>query len=80
MALSYSMPSTRYIVTTAASISHSVLDSEAWNADAAPCRRSSTLGGMAMSALAASMAAMASPSDPPGGRLNDRFTAGNCDR
>ncbi|MNV80545.1 hypothetical protein D3C71_1741570 [compost metagenome] len=74
------MPSTRYIVTTAASISHSVLDNDAWNADAAPCRRSSTLGGMLISRWAASIAAMASPSEPPGGRLKDRFTAGNCDR
>ncbi|MNC74949.1 hypothetical protein D3C75_1263970 [compost metagenome] len=80
MALSYSMPSTRYMVTTAASISHNVLDSDASKADAAPCSRSSTLSGMPMSCLAASMAAMASPSDPPGGRLKDRFTAGNCDR
>ena len=66
------------MVTTAASISHSVFDSEAWNADAAPCSRSSTLSGMPISWRADSMAAMASPSEPPGGRLNDRFTAGNC--
>ena len=76
------MPSTRYMVTTAASISHKVLDSEARKADAAPCSRSSTLGGMAMSCRAASMAAMASPSEPPGGTRNRRWTGGatarNC--
>lgn len=68
------------MVTTAASINHRVLDNDASKAAAAPCRRSSTLAGMAMSWRAASMAAMDAPSEPPGGRLNEKLTAGNWDR
>ncbi|MNV22477.1 hypothetical protein D3C71_1134520 [compost metagenome] len=77
MKLSDSTPSTRYITTTAASTSHSVLDSEARNASAAPCRRSSTPVGRPIAARAPSMACTASPSDAPGARLNENVTAGN---
>ena len=45
MKLSYNTPSTMYIVTTAASTSSRVLDSEAWNAEAAPWKLVSILAG-----------------------------------
>ncbi|MNT09507.1 hypothetical protein D3C72_1442930 [compost metagenome] len=66
-----------YITTTAARISHSVLDNELLKAAAAPCRRSSMLCGNATCACAACTASTASPSDAPGARLNDSVAAGN---
>ncbi|MNQ97805.1 hypothetical protein D3C85_1134700 [compost metagenome] len=64
-------------MTTAASISHKVLDSEFWNASAAPWKRVSTAVGMPISASAAVMFSTASDSDAPGARLNDTVTMGN---
>ncbi|KAG1433957.1 hypothetical protein G6F55_014626 [Rhizopus delemar] len=71
------MPSTMYMVTTAARISHSVLVSEFWNASAAPWNRVSTPAGKPISASAAMMASTALDSDAPGARLNEMVTAGN---
>ncbi|MNO42995.1 hypothetical protein D3C76_332000 [compost metagenome] len=65
------------MVTTAARISSSVLDSEAWNASAAPWKRVCTPAGIPMSCCTCSITLTASPSATPGARLNDIITAGN---
>ncbi len=77
MKLSYSTPSTMYITSTAARISHSVEESEPRKASAAPWKRDSMLAGRPISVSAASIAVTASPSDTPGARLNEIVVAGN---
>ena len=79
MALSYRMPSTRYITTTAASTSHNVFDSDARNASAAPRKRLSMDSGQPSCCCTSSTAATASPSEWPLPRLKDSVAAGNCD-
>src|SRR6185503_10838144 len=67
-----------YIVTTAATISHSMLASDAENAAAAPWKLVSTLGGSASADSSSRIACTALPSDMPGARLNDTVADGNC--
>ncbi|MCY1434726.1 hypothetical protein D9M71_507940 [compost metagenome] len=66
-----------YMVTTAARISSKVLDSEFWNASAAPWKRVCTPTGMPISCCTCSIALTASPRATPCPRLNDIITAGN---
>src|SRR5262245_46188048 len=66
-----------YMVTMAARISHSVLESDASNASAAPWKLVMTLGGRLICASAALIAATASPRDAPLARLKDTVAAGN---
>ncbi len=65
------------MVTMAARISSSVLDSDARNASAAPWNWLWMPAGMPMSRCTRSMTSTASPSDTPLARLNDMVTAGN---
>ena len=67
-----------YMVTTAARISSSVLDSEARNASAAPWKRVWMPAGRPISCSTASITCTALPSDTPLARLNESVTAGNC--
>ncbi len=75
--LSYSTPSTMYIVMMAARISHSSLDSDDWNASAAPWKLVCMLAGRPISCSAALMASTAAPSDAPRARLNEMVADGN---
>src|ERR1700744_2819079 len=77
MKLSYSTPSTIYIVTIAARIRNSSFDNDAWNARAAPWKRVWNDGGSPISFSAWSIAFTAAPSDEPGARLNETVVAGN---
>ncbi|MNV92559.1 hypothetical protein D3C71_1871730 [compost metagenome] len=65
------------MVTTAARISSKVLDSDAWNASAAPWKRVCTPSGMPICCCTCSITLTASPSEAPWARLNDMVTAGN---
>src|ERR1043165_1513198 len=67
-----------YMVTTAARIRNSVLDSELLKASAAPWKLVSTLMGRSSFACSALIACTASPSATAGGRLNEIVAAGNC--
>jgi len=71
-----------YITTTAARISHRVLDSEARKASAAPWKVISTACGRPIRFIVASMPSTAWPSEAPAARLKDTVAAGNwpwCD-
>ena len=78
MKLSYSTPSTMYIVTIAASTSSSSFDSDASSAEAAPWNAVTKLSGRPMSVSAWRIAATAAPSDAPGVVSNEIVVAGNC--
>src|ERR1700730_13056684 len=80
MKLSYSTPSTMYIVTIAASTRNSSLPSDAWNASAGPLKRVMKLSGKPMSPSALRMSVTALPRDAPGARLNEIVVAGNWPR
>src|SRR3974390_1486540 len=53
-------------------------ESESWKAAAAPWKVPWIVPGMRRSRCASSMARVASPSDPPGFKLKEMVTAGNC--
>src|SRR5471032_2728342 len=80
MKLSYSTPSTMYIVTIAASTSSSSFDSDASSAEAAPWNAVTKLAGRSMSVSAWRTAATAAPTDEPGVVSNEIVVAGNCAR
>ena len=67
-----------YIVTTAAKISHKVLESDERNARAAPSKRISIAAGNSTARTVRSIASTASPSDARGPRLKETLTEGNC--
>ncbi len=75
--LSYSTPSTMYIVTTAARISHSVFDSDALKASAAPWKVVCIEIGRPISCSTCLILSTAWPSDAPCARLNEIVAAGN---
>ena len=61
----------------AARISQGSPRSERWNSAASPAKLPAMVSGMPISASAARIAAMASPSEAPGARSKPRVTAGN---
>src|ERR1700722_18489387 len=77
MKLSYSTPSTIYMVRTAASSRNTSFESEDWKACAAPWKLIPKLAGSSIS-LNAELIASTAPSEAPGARLNEIVVTGNC--
>src|SRR4051794_26070709 len=69
-----------YMVAIAARIRNSSLESDAWNAWAAPWKAVAKLAGSPISCSAFWIAVTAAPSDDPGARLNEIVVAGNWPR
>src|SRR5271168_5056026 len=67
-----------YIVRIAASSRNTSLESEDWNACAAPWKLTPKLAGRSMSFRPELIASTAAPSEAPGARLKEIVVTGNC--